>query len=103
MSIERCTLSNNLKAKELYYSDDFFSLKGEKITPSDSFTFNSYEALKDVNDFKTNNYSNLFLTKKQKLILKPCRDVYHIGYNGFVLSVVNMQLHIRESILVIMR
>ena len=66
MSIERCTFSNNLKAKELYYSDDFFSLKGEKVTPSDSFTFNSYEALKDVNDFKTNNYSNLFLTKKQR-------------------------------------
>lgn len=66
MAIKRLTFSNNLKAKDLNYSDDFFSLKGEKVIPSDSFSFNSYEALKDINDFKTNNYSNLFLTKKQK-------------------------------------
>ncbi|MBO5826974.1 MAG: hypothetical protein J6R59_00650 [Paludibacteraceae bacterium] len=64
MALKRFTFSNDLKAKELNYCDDFFSLKGEKITPSDSFSFNSYEALKGVNDFKTNNYSNLFLTKK---------------------------------------
>ena len=67
MAIKRLTFSNNLKAKDLNYSDEFFSLKGEKVIPSDSFSFNSYEALKDINDFKTNNYSNLFLTKKQKI------------------------------------
>ena len=66
MAVNRCTFSNNLKAKDLNYCDEFFSLKGEKITPSDSFSYNSYEALRNVNDFKTNNYSNLFLTKKQK-------------------------------------
>lgn len=66
MSIRHRTFSNDLKAKDLCYTDEFFSLKGEKIIPSDSFSFNSYQALKDVNDFKTNNYSNLFLTKKQK-------------------------------------
>lgn len=66
MAIERLTFSNDLKAKELSYCDEFFSLKGEKITPSDSFSYNCYEALRDINDFKTNNYSNLFLTKKQK-------------------------------------
>ena len=66
MAIKRLTFSNDLKAKELNYCDEFFSLKGEKITPSDSFTFNCYEALRDINDFKTNNYSNLFLTKKHK-------------------------------------
>lgn len=66
MSIEHRTFSNHLKAKDLNYCDEFFSIKGEKITPSDSFTFNCYEALRDINDFKTNNYSNLFLTKKQK-------------------------------------
>ena len=65
MALKHRTFSNDLKAKDLCYSDDFFSLKGEKIIPADSFSFNNYQALKDVNDFKTNNYSNLFLTKKQ--------------------------------------
>ena len=34
MAIERLTFSNDLKAKDLYYCDEFFSLKGEKIIPS---------------------------------------------------------------------
>ena len=66
MGVEYITFSNGLRAKDLCYSDDFFKLKGKKIIPSDSFSFSSYNALKDVNDFKTNNYSNLFLIKKQK-------------------------------------
>jgi hypothetical protein len=64
MAVNRCTFSNDLRAKDLSYSDEFFKLKGEKIIPSDSFSYNSYEALKDVKDFKTSNFSNLFLTKK---------------------------------------
>ena len=64
MAVNRLTFSNDLKAKDLCYSDDFFSLKSEKVIPSDSFSFSSYEALKDIVDFKTNNYSNLFLIKK---------------------------------------
>ena len=66
MAINRCTFSNDLKAKDLCYSDEFFKLKSERVIPSDSFSFSSYEALKDIVDFKTNNYSNLFLIKKQK-------------------------------------
>ena len=66
MAINRCTFSNDLKAKDLCYSDEFFKLKSEKVIPSDSFTFDSYEAFKNINDFKTNNYSNLFLLNKQK-------------------------------------
>lgn len=66
MAVNRCTFSNDLKAKDLCYSDEFFKLKSEKVIPSDSFSFSSYEALKDIIDFKTNNYSNLFLIKKQK-------------------------------------
>jgi hypothetical protein len=42
MSIRHRTFSNDLKAKDLCYTDEFFSLKGEKIIPSDSFSFNSY-------------------------------------------------------------
>lgn len=66
MAINRCTFSNDLKAKDLCYSDEFFKLRSEKVIPSDSFTFDSYEAFKNINDFKTNNYSNLFLINKQK-------------------------------------
>jgi hypothetical protein len=66
MAVKHRTFSNDLKAKDLCYSDEFFKLKSEKVIPSDSFTFDNYEALKDVNDFKTNNFSNLFLIKKQE-------------------------------------
>ena len=66
MAVKHRTFFNDLKAKDLCYSDDFFSLNNEKIIPSDFFTFNNYQALKNVNDFKTNNYSNLFLIGKQK-------------------------------------
>lgn len=66
MAVNRLTFSNDLKAKDLCYSDEFFKLKSEKVIPSDSFAFDSYEALKDIVDFKTNNYSNLFLIKKQE-------------------------------------
>jgi hypothetical protein len=66
MAVNRCTFSNDLKAKDLCYSDEFFKLKSEKVIPSDSFTFDSYEAFKNINDFKTNNYSNVFLINKQK-------------------------------------
>lgn len=66
MAINRCTFSNDLKAKDLCYSDEFFKLRSEKVIPSDSFSFDSYEAFKNINDFKTNNYSNLFLINKQK-------------------------------------
>lgn len=66
MAVNRCTFSNDLKAKDLCYSDEFFKLRSEKVIPSDSFTFDSYEAFKNLVDFKTNNYSNLFLINKKK-------------------------------------
>ena len=66
MAANRYTFSNDLKAKDLCYSDEFFKLKSEKVIPSDSFSFDSYQAFKDINDFKTNNYSNLFLINKQR-------------------------------------
>ena len=66
MPVKRLTFSKDLRAKDLYYSDDFFTLKCEKVIPSDSFSYDSYEAFKNVKDIKTSNYSNLFLLKKQK-------------------------------------
>ena len=65
MAVNLKSLKNDLVAKDFNYCDNFFELKSEKNIFDDSFSFNSYEALKDLNDFKTNNYSNLFLTKKQ--------------------------------------
>lgn len=66
MAVNRLTFSNDLKAKDLCYSDEFFKLKSEKVIPSDSFTFDSYDAFKNLVDYKTNNYSNLFLINKQR-------------------------------------
>lgn len=66
MSVSHCSFSNHLKAKDLCYSDEFFKLRSEKIIPSDSFSFDSYEAFKNISDYKTNNYSNLFLINKRK-------------------------------------
>lgn len=66
MAISYKTFSNDLKAKDLNYSDEYFVLKSERVIPSDSFSFNSYEAFKNINDFKTNNFSNLFLINKQR-------------------------------------
>lgn len=66
MSVSHCSFSNHLKAKDLCYSDEFFKLRSEKIIPSDSFSFDSYEAFKNISDYKTNNYSNLFLISKRK-------------------------------------
>ena len=66
MALNKLSLSGNIKAKELNYSDNFFNLKSEKVITSDSFSFNIYEALKDINDYSTNNYSNLFLSRKMR-------------------------------------
>ena len=66
MALNRKSLSGNIKAKEMNYSDNFFKLKSEKVITSDSFSYNIYEALKDINDYSTNNYSNLFLSRKMK-------------------------------------
>ena len=39
MAVTRCTFSNDLKAKNLCYPDEFFKLRSEKVIPSDSFSF----------------------------------------------------------------
>lgn len=65
MAIQRKSLKTSLQGKDLHYTNDFFNFKNETIITSDSFSYNAYNALQDVNDVKTNNLSNLFLTKKQ--------------------------------------
>lgn len=66
MAVKKKSLKDSLKAKDLSYSNDFFNYKHNTIVTADSFTYNAYNALNDVMDAKTNNYSNIFLTKTQE-------------------------------------
>lgn len=59
------TLREGLKFTPLKYDDDFFELKGEKMKNNDIPDYIGYEILKDVNDVKTNNYSNLVLSRPE--------------------------------------
>lgn len=59
------TLRDGLKFTPLKYDDDFFTLKGEKIKNNDIPDYIGYELFKDVNDVKTNNYSNLILSRPE--------------------------------------
>lgn len=65
MAIKKKSFKESLQAKNLNYCNDFFELKNTPQIFTDSFSYNNYEALNDVNDIQTNNYSNLFLSKKQ--------------------------------------
>jgi hypothetical protein len=56
---------NDISAKELTFTDNFFKLKKNYVSSS-IFEYNGYDILKNVYDAKTNNFSNLILTKKQK-------------------------------------
>ena len=60
------SFSEYIKAKELSLTDEFYTLKGDYINTDYGFNFVAYNALQDVNDIKSNNYSNIILTKKQK-------------------------------------
>lgn len=56
----------DITSKDLVYDDNFFNLTYSKIKNDNCFDFNAYEILKNAEDVKTNNYSNLVLTKKRK-------------------------------------
>lgn len=56
---------NNISAKNLTLPDNNIVLKGQYIQAG-SFEYTGYEILKDVCDVKTNNFSNIALSKKQK-------------------------------------
>lgn len=83
------SFKDDLYGKKLEYSDKFLELKGEAFVPNDSFSFNTYNALKDVNDFKTNNYSNLFLTKKQKNSDWLKSNTKHIDVNTGIVTTIS--------------
>lgn len=56
---------DDIQNNELNFTDGFFKLKGV-YSENAGFRYNAYEVLKDVADVKTNNYSNLILSKKRK-------------------------------------
>lgn len=58
-------LKESINAKPLEYADNFFTFKANAKITDDSFTFNTYPAFQEAIDIKTNNYSNLILSKKQ--------------------------------------
>lgn len=82
MSIEAKAGKDHLKGTALKYPDDFFTLRGERVVPADSFSYYTYEALDGVKDFATNNLSNLFLTKRglnsavlENIYLNPSKSI----------------------------
>lgn len=64
MAVNNRTFLKNLRGKQFNYSDNFYRLKGKKVIPSNSFSYYLYDVMHDIVDFKTNNFSNLFLSKK---------------------------------------
>lgn len=65
MALEYKSLSE-LGAKTLTLTDNFFTLSGDYVTDSNSFSYVGYDILKDVCDIKTNNFSNIALSKRFK-------------------------------------
>lgn len=65
MAITRKSFSSSLVAKNPIYCNDFYTLKGSTKSYTDFFSYQSIEALTDLNDVRTNNYSNIFLGKNQ--------------------------------------
>ena len=66
MALESKSFKDCIKFKNLKFNDEYFTLKSEYVRTTEGVNFFAYKALTDVNDVKTNNFSNLFLTKKQK-------------------------------------
>ena len=66
MSLTTHNFIESIIPKKLTISDGYLDLKKEIINTEEGFNYVAYNALKDVNDIKTNNFSNLFLSKKQK-------------------------------------
>lgn len=66
MALKNSKISEVIKPKTLKFNDGYYELKSEYIVSSNGISFLAYKALEDINDVKSNNFSHLFLTKKQK-------------------------------------
>lgn len=85
MALEEKDFRENIVSKELIFNDEYYSLKSKLIGNEDGIHFIAYEALKDVNDVKTNNFSNIILTKKQKNSdILSSKEIIQSEFNDFV-------------------
>lgn len=85
MALEHKDIKSVITAEKLKYSDDYFTLSKKFINVDNCFNYFAYNALKDVVDVKSNNYSNLILTKKQKNSnLVECSEIKEETYPDFV-------------------
>lgn len=79
---------NVIIPKELKFNDEYYTLKGRNLHLSNSKNFTAYNALKDVNDVKTNNYSNIFLTKKLKNSdILTTKEIAKPRYRDFITTI----------------
>lgn len=86
MALEHKDIKSTITPKELKYSDEYLTLTNEYVNATNSFGYFAYKALQDVNDVKSNNFSNLFLTKKQKNseIVQSSKVEENVLYYNFV-------------------
>lgn len=66
MALEIKTIKESIKYKDLSFNDNYYTLKSEYISSTNGISYLAYKAFQDLNDVKSNNFSNLFLSKKQK-------------------------------------
>ena len=78
------------------FSDDFYKLRGKKITPKNSFSYYLYDALNNTVDFKTNNYSNLFLSNRDVISNFMLRDEIDVMQISEVSNQVNVRLSLSK-------
>lgn len=97
MAINRLNFKDNLKGKRLLFSDDFYKLRGKKITPENSFSYYLYDALNNTLDFKTNNYSNLFLSNRDVISNFMVRDEIDVMQISDVANQVNVRMSLTKS------
>lgn len=88
MALVQKEFEDVIKPKELKFNDEYYKLKGKTLHLTNSENFTAYNALKDVNDVKTNNYSNIFLTKKlRNSDILSTKEIKKLPHRDFVTTI----------------
>lgn len=88
MALVKKDFEKVIQPKELKFNDEYYTLKGKTLRLTNSGNFTAYNALKDVNDVKSNNYSNIFLTKKVKNSdILTTKEIAKSPYRDFVTTI----------------
>lgn len=91
-------LKYDINAKPLEYTDNFLEFKAEAKITEDSFSFNKYPALTEAVDIKTNNYSNLILSKNQLNSDWVDLDIKKLDYTNGLVTTLGFFAHDEESL-----